>query len=139
MSARALASHEMEIQSEDDVFLVRRKVRGIAEERRFDPFSTAALTTATSELSRNILVHGHGGKVVIEEMLSDERLGVRVRFEDQGPGIADVERVLEGGYSTMKSLGLGLSGSRRLVDEFELDTRVGQGTTITITKWRRTL
>lgn len=137
MTTRVLSRCEMPIQSEDDVFLVRRQARALAEQRGFDPFSMAALTTATSELGRNTFVHAGGGAVVLEELQDGDLVGIRLEFRDHGPGIADVERVLQGGYSTLKSLGLGLSGSRRLVNEFHIETAVGQGTLITITKWKR--
>lgn len=137
MEPRVVSQDEIDIATEDDVFVVRRAVRTLAEERGFDPFATAALTTATSELGRNALVHARGGTARIEELVSEERAGIRICFSDRGPGISDLDRVLHGGYSTMKSLGLGLSGSRRLVDEFHIETAVGQGTAVTITKWKR--
>jgi serine/threonine-protein kinase RsbT len=132
-----LSSIKLKIDSEDDVVVVRRKVRALAMERGFDSFSSAALTTATSELTRNVWVHARGGFAVIEEVSEGERLGLRVRFEDRGPGIPSIERVLAGGYSTAKSLGLGVSGSRRLVDEFSIDSTMGEGTVVTFTKWKR--
>jgi serine/threonine-protein kinase RsbT len=127
---------EMKVESEDDVVLVRRFVRGKAEARGFDMFATAAITTATSELTRNIVNHAGKGSAVVEEVLDGERIGVRVTFRDQGPGIADLERVLGGGYSTARSMGLGLSGSRRLVDRFEIESTIGAGTQIQIVKWK---
>jgi serine/threonine-protein kinase RsbT len=135
----ALEAHtrrEMKIASEDDVALVRRAVRALAEAHRFDVFASAAITTATSELTRNVWVHARGGVALIEEVLDDQRVGIRVTFRDEGPGIDDVDRVLAGGYSTAKSMGLGLSGSRRLVDEFRLDSTPGRGTCIEIVKWQ---
>jgi serine/threonine-protein kinase RsbT len=132
-----LSSTKLKIEAEDDVVVVRRTVRALALERGFDSFSSAAVTTATSELTRNVWVHARGGSAVIEEVSEGERLGLRVRFEDRGPGIPDIERVLAGGYSTAKSLGLGLSGSRRLVDEFSIESTVGKGTVVTFVKWKR--
>jgi serine/threonine-protein kinase RsbT len=126
----------MKIDCEDDVLLVRRAVRVLAERCGFDAFATAALTTATSELTRNVWVHAGKGGAVIEELSDGLRVGVRVTFSDQGPGIADINRVLAGGYSTARSMGLGLSGSRRLVDSFELDSAPGRGTRIEIVKWK---
>jgi serine/threonine-protein kinase RsbT len=131
-----LSRTELPIAVEDDVILVRRKVRALAQARGFDTFATAALTTATSELTRNVWVHARKGVAVVEELAGDHRVGIRVTFRDEGPGIADVERVMVGGYSTARSMGLGLSGSRRLVDEFRLDTAVGRGTTVEIVKWK---
>jgi serine/threonine-protein kinase RsbT len=131
------ATHEMRIDSEDDIIAVRRRVRDIAEMRKFDSFATAAITTATSELARNALVHGGKGVACIEEVSDGYRLGIRIVFEDKGPGIADIPRVLAGGYTTARSMGLGLSGSKRLVDEFDLQSKVGAGTCVTVTKWKR--
>jgi serine/threonine-protein kinase RsbT len=134
---RVLDAREMRIDSEDDVALVRRYVRERAIARGFDPFATAAVTTATSELSRNVWVHARRGFAVIEEVTDGQRLGLHVRFVDDGPGIADLPRALAGGYSTMRSMGLGLSGSKKLVDEFDIDTAAGRGTKVTIVKWAR--
>lgn len=137
MVDEVLATERVRIKSEDDVLELRRRVRDIAVRERFDTFAIAAITTATSELGRNVLVHGKGGEAVIEEVAAGVRKGIRVAFVDEGPGIADIPRVLAGGYSTAKSMGLGLSGSKRLVDEFELLSSVGHGTRVVITKWKR--
>lgn len=128
---------EMQVRTEDDIILVRRRVRELAESRRFDTFATAAITTATSELARNIVVHAGKGVARIEEVTDGHRTGIRLTFADSGPGIADVQRVLQGGFSTARSMGLGLSGSRRLVDAFELESTPGKGTTITVVKWKK--
>lgn len=117
--------------------LVRRAARDLAHARGFDAFATAAITTAASELARNVWTHARGGQALIEEVREGEKVGVRMRFEDQGPGIADVQRALAGGNSTVKSLGLGLAGSRRLVDDFDIQTKVGVGTVVTVVKWAR--
>jgi serine/threonine-protein kinase RsbT len=135
--AQVLTRQEMPIQTEDDVVLVRRKVKQLAQQRGFDAFATAGVTTAASEITRNVWMHAHGGTAVIEEITAEGRVGLRVEFRDQGPGIADVPRVLAGGYSTARSLGLGLSGSRRLVDGLEIETEVGRGTTVRMVKWTR--
>jgi serine/threonine-protein kinase RsbT len=133
----SILSHKaMPISSEDDVVLVRREVRSLAQAQGFDSFATAAVTTATSELTRNVWVHAHAGDVEIDVISDGRRNGLRVTFRDQGPGIPDLERVLRGGYSTARSLGLGLSGSKRLVDEFSLESIVGTGTTVTFVKWK---
>lgn len=136
MAIEARTRREMKIASEDDVALVRRAVRALAEAHRFDVFASAAVTTATSELTRNVWVHAHGGVALIEEVFDDKRVGIRVTFRDEGPGIENIDRALAGGYSTAKSMGLGLSGSRRLVDEFHLESVVGRGTCIEIVKWQ---
>lgn len=125
----------MKIDVEDDIFLVRRKVRDVAKTCGFDVFATSAVTTAASELARNVWVHAHRGTAIVEKLLDETRLGVRVVFTDEGPGIADVQRVLQGGYSTANSMGLGLSGSRRLVDEFAIESVPGKGTTVRFVKW----
>jgi serine/threonine-protein kinase RsbT len=135
--AESLARVELAIASEDDVVIVRRRVKTMAQERGFDPFATAAVTTAASELARNVLVHAKGGRAVVEAIAEGGRKGLRLELRDQGPGIADLERALAGGYSTARSLGLGLSGSRRLVDEFHIETQVGAGTLIRVVKWAR--
>ncbi|MEO7731869.1 MAG: ATP-binding protein [Kofleriaceae bacterium] len=120
--------------------VARRKVRLLAETLGFDPFTTSAITTATSELCRNTWNHAEKGTALIEQIADSGRIGIRVELRDDGPGIADLDRVLAGGYSTAKSLGLGVSGSRRLADEFRVDTVVGRGTVITVitvVKWKR--
>jgi serine/threonine-protein kinase RsbT len=134
---KVAATHEIRIDCEDDIIRVRRRVRDIAELRKFDSFATAAITTGASELARNALVHGGGGVARIEEVSDGFRLGLRLVFQDSGPGIADIPRAVAGGYTTARSMGLGLSGSRRLVDDFELESVPGAGTKVTVTKWRR--
>ena len=132
-----LATHAMKLDAEDDIIAVRRRVKELAEQRKFDTFAIAAITTATSELARNVIVHGQGGTASIEEVSDGIRAGIRIAFVDRGPGISDIPRVMSGGYSTARSMGLGLSGSKRLVDAFELDSKVGEGTRVTVTKWKR--
>ena len=134
---RVLAARQVKIASEKDVAVARQMVRAVAQQRGFDPFATAAITTAASELGRNIWVHAAGGSVAIEELVEGERAGIRLRFEDEGPGIANIPAVLAGGHSSIRSLGLGLAGSRRLVDQFDLQTSIGVGTTVTVVKWAR--
>ena len=136
MTLRVLSTCLLPIDREDDVVVVRRKVRAIAQARGFNTFACAAVTTAVSELARNVWVHARRGQATIEEIAEGDRIGLRVQFRDEGPGIADVDRVLAGGYSTVRSMGLGLSGSRRLVDDFALETIVGKGTVITVVKWK---
>lgn len=137
MTLRVLSQQEMKIDNEDDVVLVRRAVRAQAEALRFDSFATAALTTAVTELSRNVWVHARRGKALIEEVTDGFRNGIRVEFRDQGPGIPDIEWAMVEGHSTASSLGLGLSGTKRLVDEFHIESLVGRGTLVRITKWKR--
>jgi serine/threonine-protein kinase RsbT len=128
---------EIVIDKEADIVAVRQRVRDLAKELRFDQFAVAALTTAASELSRNIWVHAQAGVARITIVRFGNRVGLELVFMDHGPGIADLDRALAGGFSTSKSLGLGLSGTKRLVDEFSVDTEPGTGTTIVIRKWRR--
>lgn len=132
-----VARHEIPITREDDIIVVRRRVRELVEQRKFDTFATAAITTATSELARNIVVHAGKGVAVIEEVTDGPRVGLRVTFRDDGPGIPDIPRVLAGGHSTARTMGLGLSGSKRLVDDFAIESTVGSGTCITVVKWKR--
>lgn len=137
MALRVLSTQELKIATEDDVVLVRRAVRSLAERRGFDSFATAALTTAVTELGRNIWVHARGGQALIEELEEGSRPGMRVEFRDQGPGIPDIEWAMAGGNSTASSLGLGLSGTKRLVDDFQIQSEAGRGTCVRITKWKR--
>jgi serine/threonine-protein kinase RsbT len=93
--------------------------------------------TAASELARNTLVHGGGGTLTISEIERAGRIGIKLVFEDTGPGIPDIERALTDGFSTAKSMGLGLGGARRLVNEFEISSTVGVGTKVSIIQWKR--
>ena len=102
-----------------------------------DQFAIAALTTAASELSRNVWVHAKSGSARIVVLENGKTVGIELQFSDQGPGIVDLNRALAGGYSTANSLGLGLSGTKRLVDEFHIDTAPGRGTRIVIRKWKK--
>jgi serine/threonine-protein kinase RsbT len=137
MEPRVVSSERVAVASEDDIVVTRRKVRQLAEKLGFDPITIAAITTATSEPCRNIFVHAVKGTTLVEQITVAGRSGIRVEFRDEGPGISNVDRVLAGGYSTAKSLGLGVAGSRRLVDEFRIETDVGHGTVITVVKWKR--
>jgi serine/threonine-protein kinase RsbT len=128
---------EFRIDKEADIVAVRQQVRELAKELRFDQFAVAAITTAASELSRNVWVHAQRGHARIRVLRNGKRVGVELEFEDHGPGIADLNRVLAGGFSTAKSLGLGLSGTKRLVDEFNIDSAPGRGTKIVIRKWKK--
>jgi serine/threonine-protein kinase RsbT len=121
----------------DDVVATRRLAREIARELGFDAFAAAAITTAASELARNVLVHGGGGRAILRRVLRGSQHGLHIVFHDDGPGIDDLDRALQGGFSTKRSLGLGLSGSRRLVDDFSIESQPGQGTHVEVTKWGR--
>jgi serine/threonine-protein kinase RsbT len=124
------------IRSENDVVAVRQVVRKWAGEQGFSLVDSTKIVTAASELARNSLTHGGGGTVRLESLTEGIRKGLRLIFEDQGPGIPDIELALQDGYTTGNGLGLGLSGSKRLMSEFEIVSRVGEGTRVTITKWK---
>jgi serine/threonine-protein kinase RsbT len=131
------ATWEFRIDKEADIVAVRQQVRELAKEHQFDQFAVAALTTAASELSRNVWVHARTGMARIMVLRNGKRVGLELEFVDSGPGIADLNRALAGGFRTSKSLGLGLSGTKRLVDEFNIETAPGRGTKIVIRKWKR--
>ncbi len=103
----------------------------------FSSLERTKLVTAASELGRNTLVHGMGGSMTISELRNVSRVGLQLLFEDNGPGIADIGQALTDGYSSAKSLGLGLGGARRLVGEFEITSAPGQGTRIMVRQWKR--
>ena len=128
---------EIRIDKEADIVAVRQQVRELAKEYRFDQFAVAALTTAASELSRNVWVHAQQGVSRIRVLRTGNKVGLELEFVDNGPGIADLDRALAGGFSTARSLGLGLSGTRRLVDDFKIDTAPGRGTKVVIRKWKK--
>jgi len=124
------------IQAEDDVVRARQLVRKRAQELRFSLVDQTKLVTAASELARNTLVHGGGGEMVLEVLDGPGRSGIRLEFTDSGPGIADIPLALTDGYTTGTGLGLGLSGARRLVNEFDVRSAPGAGTCVTVVKWR---
>lgn len=126
----------MPILTAEHVVKVRQKVREWAVALGFSLVEQTKLVTAASELARNTYMYGGGGEVQLEVVNNSQRQGLRLTFEDQGPGIADIELALKDGYSTGSGFGMGLGGSRRLVNEFEIESRVGQGTRVTITKWK---
>src|SRR5437667_9768485 len=128
---------EIRIEREADIVAVRQRVREISKEHRFDQFAVAALTTAASELSRNVWVHAGRGIARIRVLRNRNRVGLEIEFVDHGPGIADLNRALAGGFSTAKSLGLGLSGTKRLVDEFNIESAPDRGTKVVIRKWKK--
>lgn len=132
-----MPSHEiMSIQSAADVVLVRQAVRKFAVELGFSLVDQTKIVTAASELARNTLDYGGGGTVKLEALRDGIRRGLRLTFEDQGPGIPDIELALKDGYTTGNGLGMGLSGTKRLVNEFNIVSRVGEGTCVTIIKWK---
>ena len=124
------------IAADDDIVRVRHRVRDSAVAIGFSLVDQTKLVTAASELARNTLVYGQGGTLRIETVLNDRKTGLRLTFEDQGPGIADTTLALTDGYTTGNGLGLGLSGARRLSQDFELSSRPGEGTRVTIARWK---
>lgn len=124
------------LKTSNDVVLARQKVRQRAIELRFTLVDQTKLVTAASELARNALDHGKGGSMTIEELTTGVRTGLRLIFEDQGPGIPDLEMALKDGFTTGNGMGLGLGGSKRLVNEFSIDSAPGKGTRVTVTRWR---
>jgi len=128
---------EQPIVCDDDVVRVRQLVRAAAVATKLSLVDQTKLVTAASELARNTLIHGGGGHARVEPVTNGRRNGLRLVFTDQGPGIEDVDRAFADGYSTGGGLGLGLSGARRLMDEFELVTTIGQGTRVAAVKWER--
>lgn len=124
------------IKTSTDVVVVRNAVRQAAERMGFRHLDVTKLVTAASEIARNTLVYGGGGSAAIEDVQAGARSGLRVVFEDRGPGIADLQLALREGYTTGGGLGLGMSGSKKLVDDFAVDSEVGRGTRVTMTKWR---
>ncbi|GIF17166.1 anti-sigma regulatory factor [Actinoplanes teichomyceticus] len=130
-------SRRIPVTTDQDVVRVRQLVRTVAVEAKLSLVDQTKLVTAASELARNTLVYGGGGTIEVSRVRNEIRAGIRIVFADQGPGIADLDLAFTDGYTTGGGLGLGLSGARRLVDEFEIETEVGKGTTITVTKWCR--
>jgi serine/threonine-protein kinase RsbT len=133
----SILRHElMPLKNSNDVVLARQKVRQWSIELRFSLVDQTKLVTAASELARNTLDHGGGGQMRIEELNSGARSGLRLIFTDQGPGIPDLELALKDGYTSGSGMGLGLGGSKRLVNEFSIQSQVGKGTEITVVRWK---
>ncbi|MEH2287821.1 anti-sigma regulatory factor [Nostoc sp.] len=124
------------IQSSTDVVLVRQAVRQLAVEIGFGLVDQTKIVTAASELARNTLDYGGGGTVKLETLEQGRRRGLRLTFEDRGPGIPDIELALRDGFTTGGGLGMGLSGAKRLANEFEIQSVVGEGTQVTIVRWK---
>ena len=130
-----IQTEEFPIRSSEDIVVIRRVVREWSIASGFSLVEQTKLVTAASELARNTLQHGGGGVARIEK-LNGPRRGVRIEFSDQGPGIPDLERALSDGFTTGGGLGLGLGGARRLCNEFDLKSAPGEGTTVTIARWK---
>ena len=129
--------HEpLPIVSDDDIVRVRQRVRDWAVQLGCSLVDQTKLVTAASELARNTLVYGRGGTLLMESVLNDSRRGLRLTFEDHGPGIPDVDLALKDGFTTGNGLGLGLSGARRLSHDFQLTSKPGEGTRVVIGRWK---
>jgi len=129
-------SETVALRSSEDVVKVRQIARAWAVDAGFSLVDQTKLVTAASELARNTVTHGRGGAVQLDALDENGRRGLRLTFEDQGPGIPDIELALKDGYSTGGGLGLGLSGARRLSNEFSIQSRAGEGTRVSITRWK---
>lgn len=129
-------SDQRQIQSSEDVVRVRQAVRQRAVELGFNLIDQTKIVTAASELARNTLQYGGGGYVHVDTLEEGPRRGLRLTFVDEGPGIPDIDLALRDGYTSGTGLGLGLAGARRLSNDFHIDTRVGEGTRVTIVRWR---
>ena len=136
-AAETSLEESVDISTDQDVVRVRQAMRALAVKAALSLVDQTKVITAASELARNTLIYGGGGQATMMLVRNAQRSGVRVTFSDEGPGISDTELAFTDGYTTGGGLGLGLSGARRLVDEFDLDTQPGAGTRITITKWGR--
>ncbi len=124
------------IKNDSDVALVRQRVRSWAIEMKFSLVDQTKIVTAASELARNTLEHGKGGALQLAIVENGIRKGLRLRFSDHGPGIADIKQALTDGFTTSQGMGLGLGGSKRLMNEFEINSAPGGGTTITAIRWK---
>jgi serine/threonine-protein kinase RsbT len=125
------------IRADADVLLARQKARELARSLKFSASELTLIATAISEVARNIVTYAKRGEIVLRLVSQGRRRGIRVVAQDQGPGIADIPRAMQDGFSTSSSLGLGLPGSKRLMDDFDIVSELGKGTTITMTKWER--
>ena len=130
-----ISSETLPVVSEADIVAVRRSVRESVSKLGFSLVDQTKVVTAASELARNTLIHGRGGQMELA-MLNGPRTGIRLTFEDKGPGIPDIDLALRDGFTTGSGLGLGLGGAKRLVNEFEVKSRAGEGTKVTIIRWK---
>jgi serine/threonine-protein kinase RsbT len=131
-----LSSGELPLKDEHDIVRGRQAVRRMTQELAFSLVDQTKMVTAASELARNALIYGGGGMLRWEMLVDGGKRGLRLTFQDQGPGIEDIELAMSDGWSSGNGLGLGLTGARRLVNEFELDSTVDEGTRVTVTRWK---
>ena len=133
---QVLSPETHEINASEDVVLVRQAVRRRAVELGFNLVDQTKIVTASSELARNTLDYGGGGKVIMETVRNGVRNGLRLTFCDEGPGIADINQALKDGFTTGSGMGLGLGGAKRLSHDFQIESELGRGTRVTILRWR---
>ena len=129
-------SGESPLRSEHDIVLARQLVRKLSQELGFSLVDQTKMVTAASELARNALIYGRGGVMQWEKVQSADRAGLKLRFADEGPGIPNLDLAMTDGWTSGSGLGMGLTGAKRLVNEFDLDTKVGGGTRVTIARWK---
>lgn len=127
---------ELRVTRQEDVVAVRQRARSLAVEIGLTIIDQTKIVTAASELARNTVIHGGGGKVTLEILKETSKQGLRLTFEDSGPGIPDVELAMQDGYTSAGGLGLGLGGSKRLCNDFSIESKVGLGTRVTIARWK---
>jgi serine/threonine-protein kinase RsbT len=129
-------SDVLPLRTEHDIVLARQHVRRLTQELGFGLVDQTKMVTAASELARNAVVYGRGGIVRWETLADGGRRGLRLHFIDEGPGIPDVQQAMTDGWTSGSGMGLGLSGAKRLVNEFDLETAAGRGTRVTVTRWK---
>ena len=129
-------SEVIPVKTEQDVVLARQLVRKLAQQLSFSLVDQTKMVTAASELARNTVVYGGGGEMIYETLVNGAKNGLKLVFRDQGPGIPDLDLALKDGWTSGKGMGMGLSGAKRLVNEFSLETEVGKGTSVTIIRWK---
>ncbi|MGZ4816473.1 MAG: anti-sigma regulatory factor [Terriglobales bacterium] len=132
----SVSSEKMPVRNSGDILLIRQTVRARTAELGFSLVDQTKMITAASELARNTVDYGGGGNVTFEILNDGLRRGLRLTFEDKGPGIADIQLALKDGWTSGNGLGLGLSGAKRLVNEFHIESKLGEGTRVVITRWK---
>jgi serine/threonine-protein kinase RsbT len=136
MAAQAIKSDRLPIRTTEDIVIVRQHVRKLALEVGLSLVDQTKAVTAASEIARNTLIYGRGGWATVEIVERGGRRGLRAIFEDRGPGIADLDRALQDGFTTGNGLGLGLGGAKRLSNDFEIQSTPGEGTRVAMTRWK---
>ena len=129
-------SDSLPLRTEQDIVLARQSVRKLSQELTFSLVDQTKMVTAASELARNTVIYGGGGVLTWEVLHDGTKMGLRLTFKDEGPGIANLELAMMDGWSSGKGLGMGLSGTKRLVNEFEIESKPGSGTRVTIARWK---